>query len=194
MKEDNKYMEELLERFFNGETSNAEEQELYALFESGELPEHLLPYKPVFDYFKSGLAEEVESSAKISEAIKPLRPPGRRYLTVLLTAAAVILMFFLLKPLLHTEPDPFEGSYIVRNGVRIDDLEQIRPELELKMQTALLQQEKANRLWKLTNETEDAYTTVEQEIKATYCDIIHRFPDENIREEIKDMLQIECDY
>ena len=35
------YIENLLERFFEGETSNAEEQELYAFFARPDLPEHL---------------------------------------------------------------------------------------------------------------------------------------------------------
>ena len=35
------YIENLLERFFEGETTNAEEQELYAFFARPDLPEHL---------------------------------------------------------------------------------------------------------------------------------------------------------
>ena len=55
------YIENLLERFFEGETSNAEEQELYAFFARPDLPEHLRGYKPVFGYFETGIAREVET-------------------------------------------------------------------------------------------------------------------------------------
>ena len=43
------YIENLLERFFEGETSNAEERELYAFFARPDLPEHLKSYKPLFE-------------------------------------------------------------------------------------------------------------------------------------------------
>lgn len=195
MEKDYKHIEELLERFFDGQTSNAEEQELYAFFGSNDVPEHLAPYKPVFGYFESGLAEEISSSAEVRGSVKPLRPRGR-VLTILLSTAAVVLMFFLLQPFFthqNSEPDPFEGSYIVRNGERIDDLDQIRPELELKMQIALLQQERADRLLEMDTDMEDPYAAIEKEIKAQYCELIHRFADENVQKEVKDMLQIECE-
>lgn len=36
-------IEELLERYFEGETSAAEEKQIRAFFASGEVPEHWLP-------------------------------------------------------------------------------------------------------------------------------------------------------
>lgn len=45
-------MEELLERYFEGETSAAEEKLIRAFFASGEVPEHLAAYIPLFAYFE----------------------------------------------------------------------------------------------------------------------------------------------
>jgi hypothetical protein len=42
----------LLQRFFDGETSLAEEQELYDLFRDGNVPEDLLKYKDLFAGFE----------------------------------------------------------------------------------------------------------------------------------------------
>ena len=41
-------IEELLERYFEGETSAAEEKQIRAFFASGEVPEHLAAYAPLF--------------------------------------------------------------------------------------------------------------------------------------------------
>lgn len=43
----------LTERFFDGETSLAEEQELYRLFREGDVPEDLKQYKELFAGFDS---------------------------------------------------------------------------------------------------------------------------------------------
>ena len=42
----------LVERFFDGETSLAEEQELYSLFREGNMPEDLLQYRELFAGFE----------------------------------------------------------------------------------------------------------------------------------------------
>ena len=43
-------IEELLERYFEGETSAAEEKQIRAFFASGEVPEHLAAYAPPVSY------------------------------------------------------------------------------------------------------------------------------------------------
>lgn len=43
----------LTERFFDGETSLAEEQELYRLFREGDVPEDLMQYREMFAGFES---------------------------------------------------------------------------------------------------------------------------------------------
>ncbi len=55
-------IEELLNKYFEGETSSEEEQQLRTYFSSGEVPEHLIVYKPLFAYIE----EEIKSSGKNS--------------------------------------------------------------------------------------------------------------------------------
>jgi hypothetical protein len=50
MNTDYKYIERLLERYWQCETSPEEENELRAFFAGGEAPGHLLPYKDLFVY------------------------------------------------------------------------------------------------------------------------------------------------
>lgn len=47
---DYKYIEQLLERYWQCETSVEEESELRIFFSTGEVPAHLLPYKDLFVY------------------------------------------------------------------------------------------------------------------------------------------------
>ena len=44
-------IEELLEQYFEGRTSAEEEATLRRFFSSGEVPENLTMYKPLFAYF-----------------------------------------------------------------------------------------------------------------------------------------------
>ena len=44
-------IENLLEKYFEGETSIAEEKELKVYFSSGDVAQHLEQYKAIFGYF-----------------------------------------------------------------------------------------------------------------------------------------------
>lgn len=63
-------IEELLERYFEGETSAAEEKRIRAFFASGEVPEHLAVYAPLFAYFD----EEIERDAEAQVGEPDLEP------------------------------------------------------------------------------------------------------------------------
>ena len=63
-------IEELLERYFEGETSAAEEKQIRAFFASGEVPEHLAVYAPLFAYFD----EEIERDAEAQVGEPDLGP------------------------------------------------------------------------------------------------------------------------
>lgn len=188
-----KHIEDLLERFFDGMTTNEEEQQLYSFFAGSDVPEHLHSYKPVFGYFESGLAEELDHSEEKRDSVK-LRLPGRKWWVAGLSIAATLLILLSVSPLLLNESrtfDPFEGSYIIQNGERITDMDQIRPELEVSYQLAILNQERANRLLELSEEP-DAAVQIEQEMSGIYCELIQKFPDGAVQEEVKKILEIEC--
>lgn len=195
MAKDSKYIEKLLERFFNGETSNEEEKVLYKFFSGKEVPESLQQYKAVFGYFKSGIAHEVggkknSSRLFLKQSKKKLRVIGFSVAALLLLVLSLRLGFLART----SDTDWLEGSYIIRNGVKITNLEKIRPELEHTLVTALLQQEKAEQMMKLLDDPESAFRDVEQEIKEQQCEILNQFTDEYVREEVKSILDIDCEH
>jgi hypothetical protein len=214
----NKYehIETLLERFFEGLTSNVEEQKLYEFFSGYDVPEHLLRYKKVFAYFDIGLSSEIRMAETAEEDIneafdkndtffaedlenelRDVKVPVRnlQYGKWILWAgvAASLLVLILLNPLgLGTEPfDPFEGSYIVRNGVRITDPKTIRPELEATVQDVLQQQEAAESLFAKLTESEKPVINGEEYQKSQYFAILEGFQDENVRNEVRKILEQE---
>ena len=207
------YIETLLERFFEGLTSNMEEQKLHEFFAGYDVPKHLLPYKKVFTYFDIGLKSEFspeETASKsgdeafderdilfaedlekeLCEAETPVHKI--RYGKWILWAgvAASLLILIILNPFGFREKpfDPYEGSYIVRNGVRITDAETIRPELEAIIQHVTKQQQYAESLSaKLMTEGSD----VDNIIQAYYESIAEGYENEYIRNELKKILSAE---
>ena len=55
---DYKYIEQLMERYFNCETSLQEEQILRSFFQQEEIPAELLPYRDLFRYEEEEAMEE----------------------------------------------------------------------------------------------------------------------------------------
>lgn len=60
-------IEDLLHAYFEGETSAAEEKELRAFFSSGDVPEHLAVYKPLFTYFDEEIVK-TQDAGRVEEA------------------------------------------------------------------------------------------------------------------------------
>jgi hypothetical protein len=134
----NKEIEELINRFFEGLTSNQEEKELYAFFAQEAIPESLQKYKPIFAYFESGMQTE-----------NPIHPKRKRIWIWTSVAAALLILIGLriYHPKENHSPfDPYEGSYIIRKGVKIIDPEIIRPEIERSLYRVSMQKEISARM------------------------------------------------
>lgn len=82
-------IEQLLEKYFNAETSIAEEKELRAYFASPNVAAHLLQYKPVFDYFS--FSKELEFQAEIPKLPKS-RDKERKLAWLSIAASVVVLL------------------------------------------------------------------------------------------------------
>ena len=116
MENKDRYIEELLALFFEGSTTNAQEKELYDYFRQPQIPERLAPYKPLINYFEHGLEKEVPG--------RKLPPKNifRRIGIRASVAAAFILGALIALPFLMQREnafDPYQGSYMVRNGQTI---------------------------------------------------------------------------
>lgn len=121
----------LIDRFFDGETSVEEEKSIYAFYSSHpELPEELESYRDMFAGF-SAISFDTDSF----DANVPTKSIRRRFLYVLSGLAAAILLcvgIFVAVDMHqdHVLAKNYEGSYMIVNGERIDDLSLIKPEIE----------------------------------------------------------------
>ena len=183
----NEHIEELIERFFEGQTSNTEEQLLYEFFAGNNVPEHLLNYKDVFAYLSNDIKEEV---SEIKTDI-PVRLIQRKKWILWSGIAAALLALVLLNPFAYDNKpfDPYEGSYIIRNGVRITDMDIIRPELEATVRLVLQQQEESEQLFNTLMDMELQFQNEEESLQSHYDSILEDFEDENIRNEVKKILE-----
>ncbi len=100
---DYKYIEQLLERYWQCETSLEEEQILRIFFQQKEVPAHLLPYKALFAYQQTashiGLGKDFDERvlAEIEHPVTTVRriAPRNRWLPLLKAAAVIALVFVL---------------------------------------------------------------------------------------------------
>ncbi|AOC95522.1 hypothetical protein BB050_02410 [Flavobacterium anhuiense] len=78
-------IEDILEKYFQGETSIAEENQLKEYFSSSNVAQHLEQYKPMFGYFSQ--AREQKSTYEI-----PLQTKKRNVAWLSIAASAVVLL------------------------------------------------------------------------------------------------------
>jgi hypothetical protein len=76
-------IEQLLEKYFEGETSVAEEQQLKEYFNSEHVASHLEVHKPLFSYFSQSNKDKMNFS--------PILPSKKRIYTVWIGVAASLL-------------------------------------------------------------------------------------------------------
>ena len=137
---EHKHIYDLVEKFLEGRTSNAEERELYAWFRENEVPAEWQELKAMFEWYEEGMPEINNAHrGQLSEQPTPVtrhtvtsrpRRRVRMWLTgAAITAAASIAALLWLTP---TTPaiDIYEGSYIIEAGVMCDNSESIRQDIE----------------------------------------------------------------
>ena len=188
-KEDFLHINVLLERFFEGQTSIKEEQELYRFFMRDDIPEEWVRYKPLIKYFESGLADELRSSVVVQPEIRTSKRKRRIVWGGIAASFLLALCSSLYFLATREAPDPFEGSYIIRNGVRITDLNLIRPELEATIQKVLLQEQETERLIEQLLKIDDSpEIQIMQQLQRQNQRILENIQDENIRKEVAKIL------
>jgi hypothetical protein len=78
-------IENIIEKYFQGETSIAEEKELKEYFSSPDVAQHLEQYKPMFGYFSQ--VKEQKSTQEI-----PLQSKKRNVAWLSIAASVVVLL------------------------------------------------------------------------------------------------------
>ena len=192
MKQDYKRIEELIERFFEGQTSNEEERELYNFFSSDNVPKHLLPYRQVFAYFESGINEEEPNHQEIER--KNMQSTRNGKIRMWASIAASLLIFISLGIYHFTrekEFNPYEGSYIIRNGIKITDPKIVNPEIEKALYFVKLQEKTKPFSLQLHEINQgDSYEQIMGKLKQQQLKWLEQIDDEDIRNELTEILNL----
>lgn len=160
-------IEKLVIRFFDGETTLAEERRLYRLFSRKGLPRELEKYRPVFAAFGSMQAGEGHRARLV--------PVFRR--AVCGVAAAVLLLLGVWTYIDYREDKAlarlYEGSYVIENGVRTDDLSRIQDDIRQALADAERVEERVGQ------------GSVADRAEA---DVLRSIDDPELRRQVEDML------
>lgn len=142
--DNSKKIRKLIQRFFDGETTLAEERLLYDFFASDNVPDELAEYKEMFaGYAAIWQAEEVKTEvcgmADGNGSKAGYKTSVIKRLAISIFAAAAIMTGFIFINSRIEEQrfmEKYEGSYMIVNGQRIDNLSEIRNEIEQLMAQA----------------------------------------------------------
>lgn len=190
--EEHKWIEELLDRFFEGETSNEEERVLYEFFDRPEIPAHLERYRALFGYFESGIALDFSDRPEAGRPAKGIAPKRRIGWVIAACVAASLLLLWLNTP--FREPDasfnPYEGSYIERDGIVMTDLKTIQPELEVVLQAVEAMERNADLLLRSTYEIAHLPERMDERFKKEREELLGNIPNDQVREEVYKMLEL----
>ena len=113
-------IDNLLDKYFEGETTAEEEQILRDFFRSADVPERLADCKPLFAYFDT----EIRKTQSIGNV-----QPKRRHLFYWAAAASVLLVVGIWQAsmgLLRTNPCLLSSGYVVIDGRCYADMEKAR--------------------------------------------------------------------
>ncbi|HLO74687.1 MAG TPA: hypothetical protein VK164_12175 [Flavobacterium sp.] len=92
-------VEQLVEKYFQGETTIAEEKQLKAYFSSSDVAPHLVKYQSLFGYFETQKATQFEQKL-------PLQPRKQSTVKWIGIAASFVILFGLATFFLYpTEPN-----------------------------------------------------------------------------------------
>lgn len=136
-------IKQLVERFLEGRTTNAEEQELYEWFSTADVPEEWSNLKSMFEWYAAGMPAYSDDTSQHKN-----RKIGARWVGWAVGVAAMVAMAVLIfrDYDTKTEIDIYEGSFIVAEGVRYDDTALIEQEIEAVLLRADALERKADTL------------------------------------------------
>ena len=123
-----KNIEEYIRLFMEGETTNEEEQAIYRYFRTQRVPAHLKSYQAMFAWYEQGMPQEpAQKKRSYRLAVQAWRAG-----LVAMLVLGIGLGWFLLKDGSTAKSDEwacYEGSYVVKNGKRNTNIEEIMPQI-----------------------------------------------------------------
>lgn len=127
-----------VERFLDGETSCAEEAELYRYFSRPVLPAEMEQYRDMFAWYSAiSSGEDTPTSSmdirKTDNRVRIIRLLPWQWVSVAASIVILLAIGFIFRPAgnspLSEEYMAYEGSYIIRDGKKITDLSIVVPEI-----------------------------------------------------------------
>lgn len=146
------HIEALVEKFLEGRTSNSEERELYDWFATHDVPEEWSELKEMFAWYAAGMPE---AAVVEEQSPAPIAPHHLRRSMALrlggwsVAATVAIVLGIVLWPdaePTYTPTNVYEGSYVVENGIRNDDIDYIHKDIEAVLARADAMEQRANEL------------------------------------------------
>ena len=114
-------IEELLEQYFEGQTSAEEEATIRRFFASDDVPENLAMYKPLFAY----IDDEINASLPASDN-KPVQTGKKLVLWLSGAAACAAILVGAFFTNQQSNKCPMEGDYVIIDGRCYTDAKTIR--------------------------------------------------------------------
>lgn len=137
-----KHIEQLVEKFLDGRTTNAEERELYAWFRSNNVGEEWAELKAMFAWYEAGMPEQKAEETPHIELRAPRAERRGLWLAVGAVAGVAASVVVALTVWLTFDKNQdnglsiYAGSYIVEGGVRYDNIEDIEGDIEAMLERA----------------------------------------------------------
>ena len=134
-------IDELLNKYFEGETSCEEERELRRFFTEEEVPEEMQMYRPMFAYLDKEVKEHQSLPPKAAnKKVKIGRiTPRRLYYTIGSIAAGLLILVGVAN--LYQQIAVTPTDYVVINGKRYTDANIIREQALSAFQDVSMSQE-----------------------------------------------------
>ncbi|RGM44570.1 MULTISPECIES: hypothetical protein [Bacteroides] len=117
-------IDELLNRYFEGETSCEEERELRRFFTEDQVPEDLETYRPLFVCLDQEAKIHQSLRNEVKETNKYFSPKHRLYYIIGSVAAGILLLIGITDLCQNTWTVP--SDYVIINGKRYTDAKTIR--------------------------------------------------------------------
>ena len=164
----NKNIEEYIHRFMEGETTNAEEQAIYRFFRSGDVPEHLKVYAPMFAWYEEGMPEEKKEMPIVTKAKTfwkriPLGVWSMGIAAMLVIGIGLGILSGLDKDM-DDEWSCYEGSYVMINGKRITDEKKIMPIILETLAEAERMEKEMEKRWEAIRLSDEKITEMENRL------------------------------
>lgn len=119
------HIDNLLQRFFEGTTSLAEERELQEYFQTAEqLPEQHLPYREMFAWYVSGMPEPAATKPRL------LRSWLRPVAAAVILSAITVIAWATVGGADSPTASLYADNYVERDGIKITGMD-IEPEINV---------------------------------------------------------------